>query len=143
MRVIDNQEEYLKDIQSLTSDRSHSLEFANNTEYAAALHDHEGYSVFADSRLLNVTEKWLRDLVNSDQPLDVRHVQMALDAAGFEGINWHRSYTGKLRPPVRAGEGGRQAHPSPLNWADRTGLLKAGYTHRPDSQPFRSEGQYK
>lgn len=130
MRVIDNQDEYLADLaQQIPKRKRHSLEFLNAMDYAQILHDKEGYSVFSDGLLIKTTGQWLKELVESDQPLNVRTVGMALDGAGFEAINWHRSYSSKMRPPVRQKQGPRKAHPAPLNWADITGNLKAAYTH--------------
>lgn len=141
MAVIDNTEEYLKGFEMPS--RSHELELSNNAEYASYLHLRKGYSVFADSHIKRTVTKWLRKLANSSQPLNDQNVMRALDAAGFEEINFYRSYTSKMRPPVKQGEGPRRAHPAPLNWSDITGQLKASFKHEVRGLPERTDTDYE
>ncbi len=50
-----------------------------------------------------------------------------LDAAGFELVEFARSPTEQMRPPVRKGEGNRAATPG--HWATDTGLLANSFGH--------------
>lgn len=52
-------------------------------------------------------------------------VEILLQAVGAETIAYLRSLTSNTRPPVRAGEGSRYAHPG--GWADVTGNLANAY----------------
>ena len=50
---------------------------------------------------------------------------MVLESAGIDTIAFLRSLTEEMRPPVRSGQGERQAHPG--HWADVTGQLVNSY----------------
>lgn len=51
----------------------------------------------------------------------------AFDEIAFDMIEHAQGYTGRLRPPVYAGNPPRPAHPG--NWADITTQLVQGYTY--------------
>lgn len=53
----------------------------------------------------------------------------SLDAAGNEAVDFARSKTANMRPPVKKGQGPRQAHPG--GWADVSGNLAGAYKHDP------------
>jgi hypothetical protein len=54
-----------------------------------------------------------------------RGMLFALEALGIQTIAFLRSLTNEMRPPVRAGEGARHAHPG--HWSDITGILANSY----------------
>jgi hypothetical protein len=55
-------------------------------------------------------------------------MRAVLSEAGRQVIDYLRSLTGEMRPPVEAGGAMRPAHPG--HWADVTGALAAGYDFR-------------
>lgn len=62
-----------------------------------------------------------------------RMAKLACEKAGIDLISYAKSTTSELRPPVRASEGLRNAHPG--GWADRTANLVNSY----DSKVEQSE----
>lgn len=126
MAYEDNLTEVLRSYERDLPAREHTLTLTNNMEYARPLHDLHGYYIFNDSHLRKVVVEWLRKTAAA-VGLSDRNTRRALDAAGTEEVNFLRSLTSTMRPPVKAGEGMRRAHPG--NWADITGNLKAAYTH--------------
>lgn len=126
VRVIDNSEEYIRGL-GQSRRKSHVLELSNVMEYAGYLQDRHGYYVFNDERIAKDVVDWLSDLVASNLPLSDRNIEQALDGAGYEVINFFQSLTSKMRPPVKAGQGPRRAHPG--GWADVTRNLANAYRH--------------
>lgn len=51
--------------------------------------------------------------------------EYTLELVGTRVVNYLRSLTESMRPPVRSGEGPRQAHPG--GWADVSGQLAISY----------------
>ena len=111
-----------------------TLEIRNNMEYARPLHNKHGYYVFAKDPAKRIVRQTLRQVAKR-RPLSPKNVQRALDASGFELVGFYRSLTPKIRPPVKAGEGFRRAHPG--NWADITGNLANAYQHRVNRGAFK------
>ena len=72
-----------------------------------------------------------RELAAAEMDLQKKAVHI-LDLVGREAIAFLRSTTSELRPPVRKGEGPRQAHPG--GWADITTNLAGAYTHDVDGK---------
>lgn len=107
--------------------RRHTLTIVNPVSYAEDLHNRHGYYVINEDDARERVGQWIRELIESGQPLTNETVAMALDGAGFEATSFLRSYTNEMRPPVRPGQGPRQAHPG--GWADITNNLRNGYFH--------------
>lgn len=129
VRIRDNADQFLKEYDKLVPVRKrHTLDLINNMEYAETLHNRHGYYVFNDEHMLETAAQWIRELIESGQPLSVQTIEDALDGAGFEEINFLRSYTNEMRPPVRAGQGPRRAHPG--GWSDVTNNLRNAYHHK-------------
>lgn len=57
-----------------------------------------------------------------------KKAEWLLDQVGRDTISYLRSTTEEMRPPARAGEGERRAHPG--HWADVTNNLRNAYGHR-------------
>lgn len=128
-RIKDNADEFFADLDKLAPKRkSHFLVIQNVMEYAIFLQRKAGFYVFNDEHLVRTCDKWIRGLLRSGKPLTDRNIELALEAAGQEERTFLRSSTGESRPPVRAGEGPRRAHPG--HWADVTTNLRAGYQYR-------------
>lgn len=58
----------------------------------------------------------------------------AAHVVGSETIAFLRSLTDEMRPPARAGEGPRRAHPG--HWADIRGTLSASYSYKVEATEF-------
>lgn len=58
----------------------------------------------------------------------------AAHVVGNETIAYLRSLTDTMRPPARAGEGMRRAHPG--GWADVRGTLAGSYTYKVEATEF-------
>lgn len=69
----------------------------------------------------------IREAHEAGQREDIRTLRDILDVVGAETVAWLRSHTAGLRPPAKAGEPDRRAHPG--GWADVTGQLAASYDH--------------
>lgn len=129
----DNLDDHLAWIDSrMPKDRVFTLVLANVMEYARPLHDRHGFSVFNPSKSAQAVGKWIGDLVESGVPLTNQNIERALEGAGWEIINFLTSYTGEMRPPVKAGEGMRAAHPG--SWSDVTRNLANAYRFRVGSR---------
>lgn len=109
----------------------HTLTLMNVMEYALPLHDKHGYYVLNDEKAAEVVLSWLGELVESGQPVNDTTITKALDGAGYEIIDFLKSLTGQMRPPVRKGQGPRKAHPG--GWADVTRNLANAYRHAVNS----------
>lgn len=141
MPVIDNMDDYLDDIGGQMPSRSvHVLTLANVMEYAEHLQNKAGYFVFNMSHLQQTLGQWLQRLVASQQMMTDENVEHVLDATGFEEVNFLRSYTSTMRPPVKPGEGDRRAHPG--GWSDVTGNLAGAYTHQVNDGHVRTDKDY-
>ena len=70
-------------------------------------------------------DKFLVELAKATDDLD-RDVGHAVAASGVDVMNFAKSHTSEMRPPVREGEGERAAHPG--RWADDTGELIGTHT---------------
>ncbi len=132
MSYSDNIDAVLRDMEGFVPSRNHTLNLANNMEYAKPLHDKHGYYVFNDERLRNAVVEWIRKVIDAGIPLNDENAINALDAAGFQYIDHLQSLTLKMRPPVKPGEGMRRAHPG--GWADITTNLAGAYTHDVDGK---------
>lgn len=138
--VIDSGEQaYLRDLARIaSSDRgSHRLEIQNNMDYARDLHERQGYYVFNDTHMLGVVDDWLEELVESNAPLKIG---LALEGAGFEEVNFLRSYTGEFKAGVRDNQGSREKHPG--GWADITTNLMGAYRHKVNDNPLHPDSDY-
>lgn len=126
-RIEDNADEFIRSYDKLTPKRKrHVLVLANNRDYAKTLHDRLGYYVFNDDTMLEKAQKWIVAMLESGMDLTDRNIENALEAAGLEEVVFLRSYTSRMRPPVRAGQGSRRAHPG--GWADVTSNLANSYS---------------
>ena len=131
--------EYMRSLARMVpEEKRHSLTVKNGMDYAETLHNREGYYVFNDDKMLEIVTDWLEELVESDAELDVA---MALDGAGFEYVNFLRSYVPGTNPPVRESEGVRQPHPG--GWSDITNNLRNAYRHRVNRGNFHSDAEYE
>ena len=108
------------------------LTMVNNMEYAEPLHNKHGYYVFSDETSISIVTENLRETAVA-LPLTGKNVARSLEKSGFDIVAHERSLIAKLRPPVRAGEGMRQAHPG--GWADITGNLSSSYRFRVNHGP--------
>jgi hypothetical protein len=132
MSYSDNSEEVARFWeQHAAASRDHVLELQNVTAYAKYLHDKFGYYVFSDPKLLAVVIQWLEEVVSAGLVITDDNIARALDSAGYEVIGFLQSLTGEMRPPVKAGEGPRKAHPG--SWSDVTGRLAGAYQHLVDN----------
>ncbi|HMB77133.1 MAG TPA: hypothetical protein VKN76_12085 [Kiloniellaceae bacterium] len=104
-----------------------SLTIDNNMEYASYLQNKQGYYVISGPVSLRFVQEGLRE-TQRVLPLTQRNVSLTLEKAGFDLVAYYRSLASELRPPVRAGEGYRKAHPG--HWADITGNLASSYRFR-------------
>jgi hypothetical protein len=127
VRVHDNAEEYARGL-GQSRRKSHELALINHEEYAEVLHAREGYDVLNIDDLEKKAVDWLSEVAASRLPLDDRNIEKALDGAGYDTVNYHQSLISHFQPPLKAGEGPRQAHPG--NWADRTRNLANAYRHQ-------------
>lgn len=130
MSYSDNLDQFLSGLDGLAPSENHKITFANNMEYARFLHDRKGYWVFNDSRVRKDVVEWLKKVIDAGMPLNDGNIINALDSAGYQYINHLQSLTGKMRPPVKAGQGRRSAHPG--GWSDITGNLAGAFTHQVD-----------
>ena len=116
---------YKRRLRGLRGRRRHELVITNAMEYAVYLQARDGYYVFNDGELLRIALKWFRKLEASNQTATTRNIERALEAAAREYIDFLRSATSTMRPPVRARELPRFATPG--GWANRTGNLSAAF----------------
>jgi len=132
MSYSDNIDAVLRDMEGFVPSRNHTLNLANNREYARYLHDKAGFYVFSDERLRNDVVEWIRKVIDAGIPLNDENAINALDAAGFQYVDFLQSLTLEMRPPVKKGEGPRRAHPG--HWADITRNLANSYVHDVDGK---------
>lgn len=100
------------------------LTMENNMEYAEHLQNKRGYYVFSDAESGAVVRDGIQATARA-LPLTGKNVARSLEKSGFDLVAFYRTITSELRPPVRAGDGMRQAHPG--HWADITGNLASSY----------------
>lgn len=67
---------------------------------------------------------WRKEWRELDEEMSTK-VTSLLKITGIEAVAFLRSLTDTMRPPVRASEGWRKAHPG--GWADVTSQLALGY----------------
>lgn len=131
----DNIAEVLAGFDDLLKGRDEqTLTMVNNMEYASYLQDKEGYYVFSDEDSLRFVYGGLKATAAA-VPLTRETVALTLEKAGFDIVSHERSLTAKLRPPVKAGDGMRQAHPG--GWADITSNLASSYGFRVNGGPLK------
>lgn len=126
----DNLDEVLDSYDGAFPSQNHTLTVANVMEYARDLHDREGFYVFNDELLQQIVRNKLEEAINAGLGLSDEVAQQALDAAGFEYVNRLLDLVGGVRPPVRPGEGTRQATRG--GWATITGNLANSFRHQVD-----------
>lgn len=130
----DNLSQFLAEQEETFLTKDHVLEERNNMEYAEHLQNAHGYYVFNPQNVMKAVKRQVQGVLDAAIPLDDDFAVMALEAAGYDDINFLRSYIGEFKDPVRAGEGEREMHPG--QWSDVTGSLKAAYTHQVNSRPM-------
>ena len=124
----DNIDEVTRYWDSLVPRPSHEIVFENSRPYASYLHDKTGFWLFNNPQAMKTLVRILNEtLIARGLPLNDGHIVMALDALGFEYIGWLQTKTGEMRPPVKAGQGDRQAYRG--HWSDVTGLLVKAFSH--------------
>ena len=132
MPIDGNLDRFLRWMDRVTPSRRVVLRLINNMEYASYLQDRDGIFVFNDEHLRRTVVRELRKAFRAGDFPEVNALENVADAAGTEEINYLRSTTGELAPPVRTAEGRREKHPG--GWADRTGNLKNAYRHEVESR---------
>lgn len=137
MRIIDQGlNEFLREYDIMVPKRkTHTLEHENTVEHMEKLHNLEGYYAYNDEKLVSDVVNSLQEVVNSDLPLSDNNLENALEYAGYQSIDFHRSYTGKFKPGVKANDGPREEHPGA--WADVSGQGKAGYRFNVNGKAWR------
>lgn len=75
-----------------------------------------------------------RKLVESTVFVTKQKAIYAAHVVGNETVAFLRSLTDQMRPPARAGEGPRRAHPG--GWADVRGTLAASYSYKVEPTDF-------
>lgn len=129
VRILDNAGKFLKGYDRLAPRRKrHTLDLVNNMKYAEPLHNKEGYYVFNDEHFLKTAREWILETLRAGHEITDVTVVRALDGAGFEAVKFLRSKTSTMRPPIRADQGSRQAHPG--GWGDVTSNLANAYHHK-------------
>lgn len=78
-----------------------------------------------DGWSLQVEEESFREEFASLEMEATTKLLLLLETVGWETVLYLRSHTSETRPPVRAGEPARRAHPG--GWADVSGQLANGY----------------
>lgn len=140
IRILDhNAQAFLADLAAQVPRSGHELQLETNVEYAEYLQDRHGYFVFNVDHAAETVVQKLREVIDAGLPLSDRNIVLALDAAGFEEVDWLRSHTAEMRPPAVKPNGDltgpRPAHPG--GWADITGQLANSYGHRVDGGPLK------
>ncbi len=126
--VTDNADFVFAKLRALSKPQVHTFTLLNNKEYAGAVHDIEGISVFN----VDVTKDFIRlsieEMMSKGIPPTKRNIERALEAAGWEIMDWHRSYIDEVAPPLRAGGPDRPKHPT--GFADVSHNLKNAFRFR-------------
>jgi hypothetical protein len=137
MAYRDNFPEVDRSLARLERDMStQTLTMENNMEYAEHLQNKSGYYVFSDGVSVAEVKSGLQATARV-LPLTRQNVARTLEKAGFDLVAFYRSITSELRPPVRAGEGMRHAHPG--HWADITGNLASSYRFTVNAGAWKGE----
>lgn len=105
-----------------------TVTWANVMEYARALHVRDGYFVLNPKEAAAEVRRQLSKAQAAGKTLDEETISHALDAAGFEHINWLLEKIEETQPPVNAEDDPRQARQG--SWSDVTGMLAHGYKHK-------------
>lgn len=146
----DNMDEAMSSLRDELPDEGHTLVVGNVMEYAVWLHDREGYYVFSPEKLVELVRSNVQQVLDSGVEFQSETVELALEKAGFEYINWLLELEGGMQPPIRSGEGPRQATRG--GWATITGNLASAFKVKvndrgvedlshlgPDADPEREE----
>ena len=144
IRVHDhNAAAFLADLDAQVPQRDHTLALETNVEYAVYLQDRHGYFVFNVDHAAETVVSKLQEVLDAGLPLSDRNVALALDAAGYDEVDWMRSHTAEMRPPAVKPNGDvtgpRPAHPG--KWADVTGILAGSLGHRVDDGELKGASQ--
>ena len=121
----DNLDEALSSLRDELPEEGHTLVVGNVMEYAVWLHDREGYYVFNPEKLVEIVRGNLEQVLESGVEFKSDTVELALEKAGFEYVNWLLELEGGTQPPIRSGEGARQATRG--GWATITGNLASAF----------------
>lgn len=100
---------------------TYDLDVGNSAEYARHLQDREGFFVTDVEHLAETAKASVLEAVRELDSVSRPTITRALDAAGFQEVDYLRSLTTET-----TGDG-RRAHPG--HWADRSGLLANSYFH--------------
>jgi len=130
--LIDNISDFIGEIDGMMPKGNHTLDLANNMEYAETVHNKRGLYLFNDAKLREGVVKWLKEVIQADLPLNDRNIVLALDGVRYEYIGHLQSLTAKMRPPVKAGEGPRKTHPG--GWSDVSGQLANAFQSKIDGK---------
>lgn len=114
---------------------SHTLTMRNTAEHAPYLQDRHGYYVFNPEHAADTVRQWLEEVRDAGIPFTNATITQALDGAGYDETNFLLSFTGRMRPPVKAGEGPRKARQG--GWSDVTGTLSNSFSHRVTGGPWK------
>ena len=128
MSYSDNLDDVLDDYEGVKPTQEHEITWANVMEYAIWLQQTQGYFVFSPTEAAKEVRRQLSRLLQTGRPMTDETIVLALEAAGFMHLNWLLEKTGGTRPPVKAGEGRRQARQG--GWSDVTGNLANAYKFR-------------
>lgn len=134
----DNLGDFLREIDAMMPKQDHTLKLQNNMDYSVHLQNRAGFYVFNDAKLRQDVVDWLEKMIQAGLPLNDANLRKALDAAGYQYIDFLRTLTSKMRPPVKLGEGMRRAYPG--GWSDVSGALALAFQHSIDGGASRSHG---
>ena len=98
-----------------------------NADFAKYLHHRKGYWVFNNEKLMMYVNREIKNLMNLKLVLTKPRLEKAVERGIVKYVNWLRSYTSNMRPPVTVGGAMRRAHPG--GWADINKFLNRSYRY--------------
>lgn len=144
-RIIDNSIEYLRQFHGPgLSSKTNVLTIQNLTPYAIYLQEKIGYYVIDLQRAGQIVDETVKAFLRLDIPITKTTLENALEEAAEIIVKDLQRFTGRLKPPVKAGNAERPAHPG--SWADITTKLASSYTTKVNSNaqidhPYDGERQ--
>ena len=112
-------------LQRMGQGKLHRIAVRNNAEYAEHLNKIEGIDVINREKCAQIIQKHLRAMIAAGRQPTPENIELALEAAGWEILDWHRGYTRELAPPLKKGAPMRPKHPA--GFADDTHIAMRSY----------------